>query len=513
MDFDELDELDNVEELKASAEDAKETGDCEEAPLRQPPPWKKVSVPEIPYMKMTEVASRNLPGDYYGIKFPHSTEQILDFGPQWLTEAFHTSGVLPKDNAVTKIVSAREFVGGGAGLKCVMTVEYKMDKPYLHKELFVKLPHKPGGNDRYFVSCMWNHDRPETIFNIWLEKKIPYRVPKCYFADICAETTNCILITENIPWGQKGKTDFKPGDIEPAYDKYMDWELPDGGPMYYHACCKALGKIAAYHKAGKLHPQTNEMFPMPDEILEIPTGLPGLPADQVKTQSFKMDQFIKFVSETARAVFPAEITDKDWLQQWKNQALHFMDYSAEVHCFMMGAGTGEPNDYVGLTHNNLQIDNAFFWRNDDNKLEVGMLDWGVLGCAPLITAVQGCISGATEEVLLAHRDEFLETMLGSYELYGGGKLDAERFQQMSDLGMMQWACSVIANVSQVLKHTKAKEWAEIKEWSDERLLSRFQTRAHTTQFKISLLLWRKWDLYNKFLQWLEQEDLPMKKKP
>ena len=28
------------------------------------------------------------------------------------------------------------------------------------RKLFCKLPHKPGGSDRYFVSCMWNHDRP-----------------------------------------------------------------------------------------------------------------------------------------------------------------------------------------------------------------------------------------------------------------------------------------------------------------------------------------------------------------
>ena len=42
-------------------------------------------------------------------------------------------------------------------------VEYKKDEPYLHKKLFCKLPHKPGGSDRYFVSCMWNHDRPAKL--------------------------------------------------------------------------------------------------------------------------------------------------------------------------------------------------------------------------------------------------------------------------------------------------------------------------------------------------------------
>merc|ERR1719507_2316344 len=188
-----------------------------------------------------------------------------------------------------------------------------------------------------------------------------------------------------------------------------------------------------------------------------------------------------------------------------------MDYSVEVGCFMMGAGTSSPSDYVCLTHNNLQIDNAYFWHGEDNDLEVGLLDWGVLACAPFAAAVQGCISGAEYEVLLEHREDFLDTAVSSYALYGGPQLDDDRSKQMSDLQQMTWACSIIANVSQVLKHTKPKEWPEIKDWMDEKLLGRFQTRAHCSQFRIALQQWRKLDLHKKFEEWLEQEGLPKKK--
>eukprot|EP00913_Durusdinium_trenchii_P017125 g16105.t1 len=209
-------------------------------------------------------------------------DMLVEMGPEWLTQAFHKSGVLPRDNAVTKITDAKEFVGGGAGLKCTFTVEYKKDEAYLHKKLFAKLPHKPGGSDRYFVSCMWNHDRPEIVFNIFLQDSVPFRVPKFYFGDISATTTNFILITETIDWAEGGKK----------------------------------------------------------------------------------------------------------------------EYSNEIMCYCCGAGASNPHDYVGLTHNNLQIDNAFFWRNEQNEVEVGLLDWGVLACGPLIGAMQGCISGASTEVLL-----------------------------------------------------------------------------------------------------------------
>merc|ERR1712187_167820 len=242
-----------------------------------------------------------------------------------------------------------------------MKVTYKDPKPYLHENLFVKLPHPPKGSDRYYVSVMWGHDRPETIFNIWLSKFVPFRVPKLYFADINNESTNFILITETVLFSKKGTKEFNPGDIEPAYDKYCDWELPDGGPMYYLACCKNLGKMAAYHKTGQLHPQVNDMFPMPGEIWEIPKGIPPVDPESRKMNSAKADQYIRFLNETAVAVFPKEVTDKKYLEEWKEQMLHVMDYETEIHCFCCGAGTPSPNDYVVLTHNNLQIDNCYFY--------------------------------------------------------------------------------------------------------------------------------------------------------
>eukprot|EP00971_Amphidinium_carterae_P065222 1292620-Amphidinium_carterae.1 len=41
-----------------------------------------------------------------------------------------------------------------------------------------------------------------------------------------------------------------------------------------------------------------------------------------------------------------------------------------------------------------QVDNAFFWRDETGTVQVGLLDWGVLGCGPVANALQGCISGA-----------------------------------------------------------------------------------------------------------------------
>mmetsp|Transcript_35157 Transcript_35157/g.81624 ORF Transcript_35157/g.81624 Transcript_35157/m.81624 type:complete len:590 (+) Transcript_35157:57-1826(+) len=512
----------NEDGAELAEEGADEVDGGVDAPAWQPPAWRHVQPPTIEYLQIRDVAQKNEPGDYYGITFPHSKDQIVEYGPKWLTQAFHKSGVLPKSNSVTKLSDAKEFVGGGAGLKCTFTVEYKEDKPYLHKKLFAKLPHKPGGSDRYYVSCMWNHDRPEIVFNIFLHHTVPFRVPKFYFGDISAGTTNFILITEAIPWAKdeyedpdkfvRKKRDFKPMEIEFAYDKYMDWDLADGGPMYYLACCKALGKMAAYHKTGQLHPQVNEMFPMPEPCGGIPHGVPGISDDELKMNQSKMDQMIRFLTETAKAVYPDDVTDKTWLEQWKMELTCFMDYNFEVHCFSSGGGTEEPNDWVVLTHNNLQIDNAFFWKNETGEMEVGLLDWGVLACSPCANAIQGCISGASVEVLLGHRDAFLWAFIDSYAENGGPFLDFDRLQSINNLSMMGWSANVIQNVSQVLKNTKPKEWPNVKQWKSKELCGRFQTRAHCTQFMEALQLWRKMDLFTKFKLWTQFLGLPESKR-
>jgi len=482
---------------------------------RRLPSWKSVVQPPIEFSQMMEVTARQDPGDYYGITFPFTRDMIVEMGTEWLTQAFHKAGVLRKTNAVTKLSDVREFVGGGAGLKCTFSVEYKEDAPYLHKQLFAKIPHKPGGptgSDRYFVSVMWNHDRPEIIFNIFLSEFVPFRVPKLYYADIAASTTNFIVISESIAWSEKGTKDFQAGVIEPAYDKYMDWELPDGGPMYYIACCRALGKMAGYHKQGRLHPNVDSMFPMPEAMTQpLRKDLPGLDEDTKKKSVAQVDQLIKFVTETAAAVMPDEIKDPGFLAEWKETVLDLMEYSHEIFWFASGGGTANPNDWMVLTHNNLQVDNAFFWRDDSNEVQVGLLDWGVLGCAPVSMPLQGCISGAQVHVLEEYIDAFIKAFLDSYAESGGPQCDCERLKTAALLGMAGWSASLPQNIVQILKNTKSKEWPEIKDWMDEKLVGRFQTRTHCTQIKEALQLWRRWDLGNHFKKWKVDMGLTAKK--
>jgi len=54
-----------------------------------------------------------------------------------------------------------------------------------------------------------------------LESRLPFRIPRYYYGDISNETTNFIIITERIPFGQKEGAN----QIDPPYEKGRDWEL------------------------------------------------------------------------------------------------------------------------------------------------------------------------------------------------------------------------------------------------------------------------------------------------
>lgn len=501
MDFDDLDE---AEEERAA----------EEGPPRTYPEWREVPKKEwggLPELKA--VVNENRPGDYFGITFPHSEAQLKEWGPEWLTRAFHAAGTLPRENRVTRIVDSREFVGGGAGLKCIMNVEYESDAPYLHKTLFIKLPHKHG-SDRYYVSCLWDHDRPEIVFNIWLSSCVPCRVPKFYFGDICSETTNFILICESIPFapGPPCPPGLAAGEIEPPYDKFKDWELPAPGALaYYRACVRAMGTMAGKFKQNELFPpghgtlNASRMFPMPPTLSRIPAGLPGMSETDRAVKPKQADMVVKFIGQTARRLYADDIVDARFLSEWKSQVLHCAEYQQEI-----GAFKRLNQDYVSLTHNNLQIDNAFFWRDESGEVQVGLLDWGILSCSDVAGSLQGCLTGMLYDDFDAHFDDLVSEFLRAYEEHGGPRLDAELVKLHFHLGVTGWAVSLLGVLTNIFKFTKEAEFETIESMSDPRIMDRFHVRAQTTQLGFMLRYWRRRNPYAAFTKWVRDSELPPK---
>merc|ERR1712232_6632 len=141
------------------------------------------------------------PGEYWGMEFPFTPQMLRDMGPEWLTKAMHTTGVLPKDNEITEFVDmdvkaedvtkqdAENAKWGGAGLKILLSVKYRNGPGDLSEHMFLKMPHEFTGKNERFKNSVSNGGMMDwnevTFYNILGGRfgDLPFKTPRMYFCD------------------------------------------------------------------------------------------------------------------------------------------------------------------------------------------------------------------------------------------------------------------------------------------------------------------------------------------
>lgn len=110
-------------------------------------------------------------------------------------------------------------------------------------------------------------------------------------------------------------------------------------------------------------------------------------------------------AELSRRRPVGEIADAAYLDRLKGEYVEMAPYfTAAMHAL-----AAHPELHV-LSHVNLQIDNAWFWRSADADgageavLECGLLDWYNASRVPAVSVFMGCLSGIEPEVLAAHEE-------------------------------------------------------------------------------------------------------------
>jgi hypothetical protein len=203
-------------------------------------------------------------GDSLGLDMPAHTDALRDGGPRFVSEAFRATGALASDALVRAITELEEFRGGSTGRKALLSVAY--DHADLPTDLFVKFSRDldDAGRDRGRTQMEF-----EVRFALLSRTPgFPIAVPNCLFADYHGPSETGLLITDRIPYGDKG--------IEPHYDTCMDYTMPD--PVgHYRALIGALGRLAGTHKGGRLPAELVEHFPVDMERLSSVRPSPAPP--------------------------------------------------------------------------------------------------------------------------------------------------------------------------------------------------------------------------------------------
>lgn len=484
------------------------------------------------------------PGDHYGRKFPHSYELFQELGPEWLTDAFRAAGTLPEDNGV-KVV--KEVVGlsldptkgealGGAGVKVLLVVEYEKPNPSLHTQFFVKVPHPyTSQGNRYQVSIRDLCDEGEIMFNRVLSAAVPLKVPKYYFGDISRKNTNCCLICEKLDFAKEWKSldEFAPFEIFPMCDKNKDYNIPDKGRSMYPALGTAMGKLVGAYHSGKMGSKERLARLFYGASEDVAGRLSeGWPPAWLQSPSPETLQFLEAQSEqnvqlmqgmclvacdfmlnVCPGLFPTELKDRQYLKQFLKQVSHVAQYQTEIDAYM-----GSCADCFSLVHGNLQIDNAFFYKNEKGEVEAGLLDWGGVSHSNAVNAMVRNWIAAEPEVMDDVDEQILDRFIQACQASGGPKLDKSKVLYMARLTQATFGFAMATHLSQIYKlYPKADPvWKDIKDRWDSRVEGVFNMRYPTSNWKNFLLLWKskKRSPYKVFLKWLsENKWLPKKKAP
>jgi len=335
-------------------------------------------------------------GDMLGLEVPAHAAALRDGGSAWLTRAFRAAGALGDDNRVVAITQCEERLGGGTGRKLLLAVEYAHPGP--PAELFVKFSRD---YDDDFRDGLRSQMEPEVLLALLSrDPGFPVAVARCMYADLHAESGTATLVTERIPFGQ--------GGIEPAYEKCLDYELPE--PLaHYKALLKAVARLAGAHKAGAVPEAVAKHFPFDLDRLALmaPTRYD---AGQLQRRLARFGGF----AEAYPQLVPEKLRDRDFLARASADIPRFLAHEPAIRAFLHG----DP-DLIALCHWNANVDNGWFWREADGELACGLLDWGGVGQMSVAFALYGSLSGAEPEIWERHLDALLAHFAAEYRAGGG----------------------------------------------------------------------------------------------
>ena len=409
-------------------------------------------------------------GDQTQTLFPTTIESLLDAGVDFLTRAFRATGAISPDNAVASILGAKEFFGGGMGRKLIIDVAYALDED-APTRLFAKFPRDFGDPLRdWFTPPL----EPETRFALLSRRSdFPIAVPRCMFADYDASVPAGLLITECI--------DFGIGDIEPAADKCMDDLLPDA-LGHYEALTRAMARLAAAHKTGKLGEHVDEQFPYnPRDV-----GTPLILSDEAELRA-KLDRIQAFAREKPR-FFPNGLGDQSFLDRFAKDALlvRQMESAIRLHLNLQ-------RNYVAMCHWNMNVDNGWFWYDEAGELQVGLMDWGSVGQMHLAQAFFGMTCGALPSFLNEQRDRLVILLAQEYTRLGGPAIDPVHLAEQIRLAIAVLGVAWMLDAPEIIEREVA-ELAQVHHGHDPRLRDNFLARAQL-QLLITLLNeWRETDI-------------------
>lgn len=331
-------------------------------------------------------------------------------------------------------------------------------------------------------------------------------MPRYYFGDVSNQTTNFILITELVNFGDKNKKleDYKPFEVEPAYDKFFDHFQfkPYDAFEYYSLMTASNARMAAWYKTGKFGDPAwlGKFFPDGSK-----GGPPGL-AEPEFVRKLQMGE--EFITSTAKVMFPKDLLTDKHVKEWRQTLNKVNAYKPEIY-FCAGMN----DDYCAIMHGNMNPDNTWFWRDEDKKLCIGALDWGGLSKVAYGPKLWWSFYAAEFEMFQDHMDELCQIFADTHEKEGGPKLDPALLRRDLCLSALDQNVGILGAIPMIFRVISKKAWPTVVDRSDQRLMDNFLTRMYVQGFVLIYTMLFKFNLTKVVDDFIKQPGMPSKTLP
>ena len=411
-----------------------------------------------------------VPGDATGLAIPAHGEALRSGGEALLTEAFRKFGSIAATNRIKRITRWERCPGGSTGQKFYLSVEYEHAEAHLHPDLFVKFSRDFSDRIR--------DDRGK--YEMELEVRLaalsrlqsfPIRVPRPYFADFHGESKTGVLITQKIAFGT--------GGVEPHRPKCLDYEMNDA-LAHYKTILRALARIAAAHKSGRLSADIAERFPYDRDA-----AASAAPIGYDESQMHDLvRQYADFAARSPQ-LLPAAIRSPEFIAGLDRDACRVLQHEAAIKRFLQSN-----SELIALCHWNGQIDNAWFWRDEAGDLQCGLLDWGHVNQMNVAFSLWGCLCGADQEIWDDHFEQLLVFFTDELHARGGPRIDIAELKLHLLLYMALMGVSYfMASPSRIL--LRMPEAVHASGPRDAKFRSNETARTNLHCLSIFLSLWEK----------------------
>jgi hypothetical protein len=420
-------------------------------------------------------------GDHLGLEIPAHSGALRGGGEAFLTTAFRETGYLDSDNRVTRITRFEDCPGGSTGRKLLLSVEYERPAPHLHADLFVKFSR--AFDEPYRDRARIQMESEVRFALLSRMSGFPIAVPTCCYADYHEQSGTGILIAQCIAFDAAG--------VERHYEKSKDYEVPE--PLeHYKALIRALARLAAAHKAGRLSERLDQQFPFDPNKLTVSARAPYT-AEQLQR---RVDKYASFAAEFPH-LLPSHLADPAFIVRLKSEVEQFPAHETAIKQFLQSE-----RDLIALCHWNAHIDNAWFWRNSSGELECGLMDWGNASQMNLAMAIWGCLSAAELNIWNDHLDELLGLFVTELHAHGGPALDLQELTLHLDLYVAQMGLAWMLDAPHLIR-AELPNLAQARDRFDEQFQHNERARNQLQIMTSFLNLWQRHEfgsLIERFLQ-------------